>query len=84
MLDITGDIQSLTTFRRRSGDFMRQLRKTKRRLARAVSARPARARISVREIRFPSAPLVSQAPVRRSRPGSRLSGTLHPPGRSLE
>jgi len=30
MLDITKDIQSLTTFRRRSGDFMKQLRKTKR------------------------------------------------------
>ena len=30
MLDITRDIQSLTTFRRRSGDFMKQLRKTKR------------------------------------------------------
>jgi len=30
MLDITRDIQSLTTFRRRSGDFMRQLRKNKR------------------------------------------------------
>ena len=30
MLDITNDIQSLTTFRRRSGDFMKQLRKTKR------------------------------------------------------
>jgi prevent-host-death family protein len=30
MLDITSDIQSLTTFRRRSGDFIRQLRKTKR------------------------------------------------------
>ena len=30
MLDITRDIQSLTTFRRRSGDFMRQLRKSKR------------------------------------------------------
>ena len=25
MLDITNDIQSLTTFRRRSGDFMKQL-----------------------------------------------------------
>jgi hypothetical protein len=25
MLDITKDIQSLTTFRRRSGDFMKQL-----------------------------------------------------------
>lgn len=30
MLDITMDIQSLTTFRRRSGDFMKQLRKSKR------------------------------------------------------
>jgi len=30
MLDITKDIQSLTTFRRRSGDFMRQLKRTKR------------------------------------------------------
>jgi len=29
MFDITKDIQSLTTFRRRSGDFMRQLKKTK-------------------------------------------------------
>jgi prevent-host-death family protein len=30
MLDITTDIQSLTTFRRRSGDFMRQLKRSKR------------------------------------------------------
>ena len=30
MLDITKDIQSLTTFRRRSGDFMKQLTKSKR------------------------------------------------------
>jgi prevent-host-death family protein len=30
MLDITKDIQSLTTFRRRSGQFMKQLRKSKR------------------------------------------------------
>ena len=30
MLDITKDIQSLTTFRRRSGEFMKQLHKTKR------------------------------------------------------
>ncbi len=30
MLDITKDIQSLTTFRRRSGDFMKHLRKSKR------------------------------------------------------
>jgi len=30
VLDITKDIQSLTTFRRRSGDFMKQLKKTKR------------------------------------------------------
>jgi prevent-host-death family protein len=30
MLDITKDIQALTTFRRRSGDFMKQLKKSKR------------------------------------------------------
>ena len=30
MLDISKDIQSLTTFRRRSGDFMKQLKKSKR------------------------------------------------------
>lgn len=30
MIDITDDIQSLTTFRRKSGDFMKQLKKTKR------------------------------------------------------
>jgi prevent-host-death family protein len=30
MLDITEDIQSLTAFRRRSGEFMKQLKKTKR------------------------------------------------------
>jgi prevent-host-death family protein len=30
MLDITRDIQSVTTFRRRSGDFMKQLKKTRR------------------------------------------------------
>jgi prevent-host-death family protein len=30
MVDITKDIQSLTTFRRRPGDFMKQLHKNKR------------------------------------------------------
>ncbi len=30
VLDITKDIQSLTTFRRRSGDLMKQLKKSKR------------------------------------------------------
>ena len=30
MIDITQDIQSLTTFRRRSGDFMKQLKSNKR------------------------------------------------------
>jgi prevent-host-death family protein len=30
MLDITKDIQSLTTFRRKSGEFIRQLKKSKR------------------------------------------------------
>ncbi len=30
MLDITKDTRSLTTFRRRSGEFLKQLRKSKR------------------------------------------------------
>jgi prevent-host-death family protein len=30
MLDITKDTQSITTFRRRSGEFMKQIEKTKR------------------------------------------------------
>ena len=30
MLDITKDIQSLTTFRRKSGEFLKQLKKSKR------------------------------------------------------
>jgi prevent-host-death family protein len=30
MIDITSDIQSLTTFRRSSGKFLKQLKKTKR------------------------------------------------------
>ena len=30
MIDLTKDIQSLTTFRRQSGDFLKQLKKTKR------------------------------------------------------
>jgi prevent-host-death family protein len=41
MLDLTKDIQSLTTFRRRSGDFMRQLRKTKRPVVLTVKGRAA-------------------------------------------
>jgi prevent-host-death family protein len=41
MLDITSDIQSLTTFRRRSGDFMKQLRKTKRPVVLTVKGKAA-------------------------------------------
>jgi prevent-host-death family protein len=41
MLDITKDIQSLTTFRRRSGDFMKQLRKSKRPVVLTVKGRVA-------------------------------------------
>ena len=41
MLDITKDIQSLTTFRRRSGDFMKQLRKSKRPVILTVRGRAA-------------------------------------------
>ena len=41
MLDITKDIHSLTTFRRRSGDFMKQLKKTKRPVVLTVKGKAA-------------------------------------------
>jgi prevent-host-death family protein len=41
MLDITSDIQSLTTFRRRSGDFIKQLKKTKRPVVLTVKGKAA-------------------------------------------
>lgn len=41
MLDITTDIQSLTTFRRCSGDFMKQLRKSKRPMVLTVKGKAA-------------------------------------------
>jgi prevent-host-death family protein len=41
MLDIAKDIQSLTTFRRRSGDFMKQLKKTKRPVVLTVKGKAA-------------------------------------------
>lgn len=41
MLDITSDIQSLTTFRRCSGDFMKQLKKTKRPVVITVNGKAA-------------------------------------------
>jgi prevent-host-death family protein len=41
MLDITKDIQSLTTFRRRSGDFMKQLMKSKRPVVLTVKGKAA-------------------------------------------
>lgn len=41
MLDITKDIQSLTTFRRGSGDFMAQLTKTKRPVVLTVKGKAA-------------------------------------------
>lgn len=41
MLDITRDIQSLTTFRRSSGGLMKQLRKTKRPLVLTVNGKAA-------------------------------------------
>ena len=41
MLDITRDIQSLTTFRRRSGYFMKQLRKSKRPVVLTVKGKAA-------------------------------------------
>jgi len=41
MLDITSDIQSLTTFRRRSGDLMKQLKKSKRPVVLTVKGKAA-------------------------------------------
>ena len=41
MLDITKDIQSLTTFRRRSGDFIKQLKKSRRPVVLTVKGKAA-------------------------------------------
>jgi prevent-host-death family protein len=41
MLDLTKDIQSLTTFRRQSGSFMKQLRKSKRPVVLTVKGKAA-------------------------------------------
>jgi len=41
MLDITKDIQSLTTFRRRSGEFIKQLKKSKRPVVLTVKGKAA-------------------------------------------
>jgi prevent-host-death family protein len=41
ILDITSDIQSLTTFRRASGDFMKRLKKTKRPVVLTVNGKAA-------------------------------------------
>ena len=40
-MDITKDIQSLTTFRRASGDFMKQLKKSKRPVVLTVKGKAA-------------------------------------------
>jgi PHD/YefM family antitoxin component YafN of YafNO toxin-antitoxin module len=44
MIDITSDIQSLTTFRRASGDFMKQLKKTKRPVVLTINGKAAAVR----------------------------------------
>ena len=41
MLDLTKDIQSLTTFRRQSGDFMKRLKKSKRPVVLTVNGKAA-------------------------------------------
>lgn len=41
MLDITTDIQSLTTFRRRSAEFLKQLKKNKRPVVLTVNGKAA-------------------------------------------
>ena len=41
MLDLTKDIQSLTTFRRQSGEFLKQLKKSKRPVVLTVNGKAA-------------------------------------------
>jgi len=41
MLDITKDVQSLTTFRRRSGEFLKQLKKSRRPVVLTVKGKAA-------------------------------------------
>src|SRR5947209_20149455 len=41
VLDLTKDIQPLTTFRRRSGDFMKQIKKSKRPVVLTVNGKAA-------------------------------------------
>lgn len=41
MLDITKDIQSLTTFRRRSGDFIKQIKRSKRPVVLTINGKAA-------------------------------------------
>jgi prevent-host-death family protein len=41
MIDLTKDIQSLTTFRRQSGEFLKQLKKTKRPVVLTVNGKAA-------------------------------------------
>jgi prevent-host-death family protein len=40
VLDITKDIQSLTTFRRKSGQFLKQIKKSKRPVVLTVNGKP--------------------------------------------
>jgi prevent-host-death family protein len=40
MLDITKDIQSLTTFRRKSGEFLKQLKRSQRPVVLTVNGKP--------------------------------------------
>lgn len=41
MIDLTKDIQSLTTFRRRSGEFLKQIKKSKRPVVLTVKGKAA-------------------------------------------
>jgi prevent-host-death family protein len=40
MLDLTKDIQSLTTFRRKSGEFLKEMKKSKRPVVLTVNGKP--------------------------------------------
>ena len=80
MLDITSDIQSLTTFRRRSGDFMKQLKKTKRPVVLTVKGKAA-AIVQDAEAYQRLLDIAARADGRRHPPGSgRCCARPYPPG----
>lgn len=69
MLDITKDIRSLTTFRRRSGEFLRQIKKSKRPVVPTVK-RKAAAIVEDAEAYQRLLDIAAQADAERHAPGT--------------